>query len=98
MIKFLKISTIIILVLLFVTALILISFQSIVSIIAVPISILFMYYLIVLSFASVLNKKNSNQVLLILIWILFLTPLLWCLINPESLFNILTPKINLDMK
>ena len=98
MIKFLKISTIVILVLLFVATLILISFQSIVSIIAVPTSIFFVYYLIVYSLTSILNKQQLNQVLLILIWVLFLTPLVWCLINPESLFNIVTPKINLDMK
>jgi hypothetical protein len=96
--KFLKVSTLIILVLLFVSTLVLISFQSIVSIIAVPTGILLGYYLLVLLLIGFYNKRDSNDFLLILIWSLFLIPIISFLLSPEGLFNLITPKIILDMK
>ena len=95
---FLKTSTIILVVILFIITLILVAFQSLVSIIAIPTGIFFIYYLIVLFLISILNKQNPKQALLIIIWVLFLVPLLWCLINPESLFDFVTPNLHLDMK
>jgi hypothetical protein len=73
-------------------------FQNIISLIAVPTGILFAYYLIVFFLISILKERSSNQILSIIVWVLFFVPLLWLLIEPYGLFELLTPKINLDMK
>lgn len=59
MIKFLKVSTIIIVVLLLVATIVLVMLQSLITLVAVPTSILFGYYLMVLFLISIL--KNSPQ-------------------------------------
>lgn len=98
MIKFIKISSIILVVLLFLVTLILITFQSLLSIIAIPTGILFLYYSVVLALTFIIKKQNPNQVYIVLIGLLFFTPLIWCLIDPTYLFELLTPNLNLDMK
>ncbi|MCH3880972.1 hypothetical protein [Tenacibaculum sp. 1_MG-2023] len=55
MIKFLKTSAIIILVILLIATLVLISFKSMISIIAASTGVLFMYYLIVLFNSIIFN-------------------------------------------
>ncbi|WP_291870415.1 hypothetical protein [Maribacter sp.] len=98
MIRFLKISTVIILILLFIATLVMLMFQNMVSLIAMPTGILFVYYLVVFFLISFLKERRSNQVLSIIVWLLFLVPLLWLLVDPYSLFELMMPKINLDMK
>ncbi|QFZ55503.1 hypothetical protein FEZ18_12170 [Oceanihabitans sp. IOP_32] len=98
MIKFLKVSTIIIVVLLLVATIVLVMLQSLITLVAVPTSILFGYYLMVLFLISILKKQPSNQILALIVWVLFLTPLLWLLIDPYSLSELLMPKMNIDMK
>ena len=96
--KFLKTSALIILIILLVITVIMLSFQSVVSVLAVPAGVLFFYYLVVFILISFLKEQKSNQILFIVVWGLFLSPILWMLISPEHLFNLITPKLYLDMK
>lgn len=98
MIRFLKISTITLIVSLLIATIVLVMFQSLISLVAVPTAILFAYYLMVYFLIVLLKKHQTNQFLLILIWVLFLTPLLWLLIDAYGFSELLMPKMNIDMK
>jgi hypothetical protein len=47
---------------------------------------------------SLLKEPHPNLILPIIVWVLYLLPLLWLLIDPYGLSELMMPKINLDMK
>ncbi len=67
MITFLRKGTIIILILSFVVKFVMRMFQDVVSLIAVPSGILFVYYLIVFFLISHLNERRSKHLLSMII-------------------------------
>lgn len=96
--KLLRISTIAILSISFIATLCLMMFQNMVSLMAIPTAILFLYYLVVLYLVTLIQKGSPNKSFVITVWVLFLIPLLWCLVAPYHLFEFLSPNIKLDMK
>lgn len=88
-----------ILALLFICGLIALWLQSFVTIIAYPIGALFFYYLTILLFAPSLKDQFTKKIVWITFCFLILMPIVWLLIAPEYfLFNLLMPKLNMDMK
>ncbi|MGS2764784.1 hypothetical protein [Sinomicrobium sp. M5D2P9] len=98
MYKALKISTIIAVTILFISGLIVLSFQSLVSFIAYPVGALFLYYLVLLLAINSLKIQCSKAIVFTIIWILFLTSIIWLLMAPGQLFNLLMPDLNIDME
>lgn len=98
MVKFIKISSIIILVLLAIVSGFLVVIQNMASLFAIATGILFLYYLLVLSITYIYNNESNNKILLIIICVLFFVPLLWLFIDTEGLINLLMSNVNLDMK
>lgn len=97
MYKTLKISTIVILVILLISGLVALSFGNVVSVMAYPIGALFAYYAVVLIVIISLKKQFGKLLVIAIIWILFLTPIVWLIVAPEQL-PILMPVLNIDMK
>jgi len=98
MYKTLKISIIVIMALFFISGVIALSLQTLISFIAYPIGALFLYYSALLLLITFLKAHSGSTVLSIIIWVLVLAPIAWVLLAPENLFNSLTPKLNLDMR
>ena len=97
MYKTLKISTIVILVILLISGLVALSLRNVVSVMAYPIGALFAYYAVVLIVIISLKKQFGKLLVIAIIWILFLTPIVWLIVAPEQL-PILMPVLNIDMK
>ena len=97
MYKTLKISTIVILVILLISGLVALSFRNVASVMAYPIGALFAYYAVVLIVIISLKKQFGKLLVIAIIWILFLTPIVWLIVAPEQL-PILMPVLNIDMK
>lgn len=98
MYKALKISVVVIMAILFVSGVITLLLQSFISFMAYPIGALFLYYSVILVLVTGLKKNLGRNVLLMIIWILVLAPIAWLLSAPESLFDLLMPKLNIDMR
>lgn len=101
MYKTLKMSINIILIFLFISGVVVLSLRSLVSFFIYPIGALFLYYIFVLIIASSLKKQcNTTAIapILVSILILILIPILWLLIAPEQLLNLLMPNLKIDMR
>ena len=97
MYKTLKISTIVILVILLISGLVALSFRNVVSVMSYTIGALFAYYAVVLIVIISLKKQFGKLLVIAIIWILFLTTIVWLIVAPEQL-PILMPVLNIDMK
>jgi len=98
MLKFIRIGSFVIAAILIIATIALIALQSLASILAIATAVLFIYYLLI-AIATLLIKNNFKiRPLEILLIILFGFPILWSLIHPESLFELLMGGIKLDMK
>lgn len=84
--------------LLFVLGVILLLLQTFISFLAYPIGAFFLYYSAILFLVIWLKESFGKKALSIIIWVLFLVPIIWVLSAPESLFNLLMPKLNIDMR
>ncbi len=94
-----RIITLILLILLFASSIFFLSLQSFGALIGIATGILFIYYLLLYIFLKMsFRQKPYPKIALILFWILFLTPMVWALINPEGLFEFLLPNLHIDMK
>src|SRR5690606_13217590 len=87
-----------IVVILFVSGIVALLLQSLISFIVYPIGVLFFYYVVILLLASSLKDQFTKIIISIIICILLVTPIIWILIAPEYLFDLLMPKLNIDMK
>ena len=84
--------------LLFILGVIVVLLQTLISFLAYPIGALFLYYSAILFLVIWLKENFGKKALSIIIWVLVLIPIIWLLSAPESLFNLLMPTLNLDMK
>lgn len=83
---------------LFVLGVIVLLLQTFISFLAYPIGALFLYYSAILFLVIWLKENFGKKALSIIIWVLFLVPIVWLLSAPASLFNLLMPKLNIDMR
>ncbi len=98
MIKFIKLSTIIILIVLATISIFLLALQNLATLLAIATGLLFLYYLVVYSITYAYRKESNNKILLAIICVLFFVPILWLLVDAESLMELLLFNVKLDMK
>lgn len=98
MYKALKISTVVIMAILFVSVVVALLLQTFISFMAYPIGALFLYYSAILLLIALLKEKFHKKALSVIVWTLVLAPIAWLLSAPESLINLLMPKLNIDMR
>lgn len=64
---------------------------------SIAFGILFVYYLLIY-ITLVLLSKNENNILKYIMVSVFLIPILWGLLSPETLFNFLLQGVKLDFR
>ncbi len=97
--RILNILTIIILIVLLVSTVFFITLHSLAALIGIATGIAFVYYLLFFIILKVISaKKLHHKNVQIILWIFFLAPVIWALIHPEGLFEVLMFDIKLDMK
>ena len=99
MIKIVKNTTLIILIILATVAIVTFFMGGFMFLFGVASIFIFLYYLLIyIGVRIITHKKNTNKQLLYTLYILVLIPIIWGLIDWESLFEFLLQGVQLNMR